>query len=425
MQFRKQIDLYWNVVLPNRKEKLWEVFDHLSNSLCKVADLAEFIRMAHPSTHYSSAAENACISIGGLVEKLNTNKALYDSLKEVTIHGDKFPTTEVDDHVAKLFSFDFEQSGIHLSDDKRVQVADLNEKILTLGQQFLSGTLEPRAIPKDKLPEGIRHHFAIDGNNVVVGGMFSDSSVEMTREAAYKIFLHPEQRQEWRLSQLLQARHQMASLCGFPSFAHRAMSGSLAETPELVGQFLTRLSEDLKMEAQNEFDEMNQLKSQIHKGARGLAPWDVAYLIARARHRSLPAELSDGLSAYFSLGAVMDGLSNLFTDLFNISLRVEEPQPGELWTDDVYKVAVVHDSSEVLGHIYCDFFEHHRKAHQDCHFTIRGGKRLEDGEYQNPVVVLHLNLPNPTWSTPCLLSLSMMENLFHEMGHAMHSMLAR
>ncbi|KAM6946413.1 mitochondrial intermediate peptidase-like [Aplochiton taeniatus] len=122
----------------------------------------------------------------------------------------------------------------------------------------------------------------------------------------------------------------------------------------------------------------------------------------------------------------MEGLSGLFTQLYGISLMNEHPSAGEVWTEDVRKLAVVHETEGLLGYIYCDFFHRKDKPQQDCHFTIRGGRQCQEtGGYQLPMVVLMLSLPHPTKSAPTLLTPSMMENLFHEMGHAMHSMLGR
>lgn len=409
---------------PERSRKMVEVFDHLSDTLCRVADLAEFIRMAHPHARYSHAAEDASIAIGGLVEQLNTHRQLYDNLREVVRNGDIFPTTDVDRHVAKLFLFDFEQSGIHLDETKRCRVVALNEAILTLGQHFMNGSLQSRAIPKKKLPESIRQHFAIDGDNIVVTGLYADAHMEITREAAYKIFLHPDQHQEYLLTELLTRRHEMATICGFKSYAHRAVNSSLAESPDLVLNFLKLVSKEVRPLAKEDFREMEKMKKEQYRYARDLAPWDVPYFTGQARQSKFSMSGSD-LAPYFSLGAVMDGLSSLLRNLYNVSLKVQEPLPGELWTSDVYKLAVMHETEGLLGYIYCDFYERIGKAHQDCHFTIRGGKLLPDGTYQDPIVVLHLNLPAPTWSTPSLLTPGMVENLFHEMGHALHSMLAR
>ncbi|PNF26134.1 Mitochondrial intermediate peptidase [Cryptotermes secundus] len=411
---------------PDRTRKMVEIFDELSDTLCKVADLAEFVRIAHPQAAHSQAAEDACVSISGIVERLNTHQELYCALRAIVDGGDKFPMSSLDQHVAQLFLFDFEQSGIHLPETERKRVVALNDSILQVGQRFIAGAVSPRAIPRDSLPQNLRQFFSVDGDQVLVTGLYADSPNAMVREAAYRIYLHPDKHQEYLLSEMLSSRHELAQLCGFPTFSHRALKASTAETPDTVNQFLDIMTQRLHKRAAVDFDVMKKLKAATNTGSteEDLAPWDTPYYTHKVKRDWLQVGSTE-FSPYFSLGTCMEGLNILTNSLYNISLISDELAPGEVWAPDVYKLAVFHEREGLLGHIYCDFYERPGKPNQDCHFTIRGGKELPDGSYQNPVVVLMLNLPTPCWSNPSLLTPSMVDNLFHEMGHAMHSMLAR
>lgn len=65
----KTDELINEAISPDRSRKMVEVYDELSDSLCKVADMAEFVRLAHPKAAFSYAAEDACIAVNGMVEK--------------------------------------------------------------------------------------------------------------------------------------------------------------------------------------------------------------------------------------------------------------------------------------------------------------------------------------------------------------------
>lgn len=62
-------ELVNEIISPSRNRKIVEVFDELSDTLCKVADMAEFVRIAHPLSKFSQAAEDACFNICKIVEK--------------------------------------------------------------------------------------------------------------------------------------------------------------------------------------------------------------------------------------------------------------------------------------------------------------------------------------------------------------------
>ncbi|XP_026319836.1 mitochondrial intermediate peptidase [Hyposmocoma kahamanoa] len=403
----------------NPSRPMVEIFDELSDTLCKVADLAEFVRLAHPQPHFAAAAEDACISVSGVVEKLNTHKGLYEALRNSVKTG-----TSGDRHLAELFLFDFEQSGIQLADGPRKRVVALNDLILQTGQRFMAGAAKPRKVPRGVVPQNIRQFFTSEGDSIIVSGVYAECAEAAAREAAYKLYLAPDKHQDQLLTTILDARHEMASICGFQCYADRAIKASTMETAANVRKFIDILSDNLYDRAKMDFEAMLQMKRRETPYQDSLQCWDTPFFTHKAKTQLLNVANSD-FSPYFSLGGCMEGLNMLCQELYGISLVSEEMLPGESWSPDVYKLAVVHESEGLLGHIYCDLYERPGKPHQDCHFTIQGGKLLPDGTYQNPIVVVMLSLSGGHRSGPALLSAGAVDNLFHEVGHALHSMVGR
>uniref|UniRef100_A0A8C5G0Q9 Mitochondrial intermediate peptidase n=1 Tax=Gouania willdenowi TaxID=441366 RepID=A0A8C5G0Q9_GOUWI len=372
-----------------------ESFDQLSDGLCKVADLADFVKVAHPDPAFREAAERTCIEIGTVV-----NTQLITCFGIRNLFSDHCTDLKCLDcvcccrRVAELFMFDFEISGIHLDETLRKEAVKLHVKLLDLNNEFLAGSHMPNRIAKSAIPEHLQLHFAKEGSFIQVGGLHADSPDDLVREIAYRIYLYPNGDLMNCLEELLKCRYKLAKLVGYESYGHRALKGTMAKTP-------------------------------VFGSTQELMPWDHPYLsgVLRAERFNIEPSL---YSPYLSLGACMEGLNILFSQLYGVSLMSEHPSLGEVWSEDVRKLAVVHETEGLLGYIYCDFFHRADKPHQDCHFTIRGGRLCQDtNQYQLPVVVLMLSLPHPSKSAPTLLTPGMMENLFHEMGHAMHSMLGR
>ena len=78
-----------------------------------------------------------------------------------------------------------------------------------------------------------------------------------------------------------------------------------------------------------------------------------------------------------------------------------------------------------MGMFYLDMFPRDGKFNHFAQFSLIAGKEFEEGLYKRPCVALICNFQSPTDDKPSLLSHNEVETLFHEFGHALHSILTR
>jgi intermediate peptidase len=135
------------------RRKLVEILDEISDEICRVADLAEFIRNVDVDSELKQAAEQAYGTLHHLVEKMNTNIKLYDHAKHAYELGEG---DETDRRVLKLYLIDFERCGIRLTEQNRLNYLEFNDDILHLENQFRHNAHREYKIPIKQLPEKVR-----------------------------------------------------------------------------------------------------------------------------------------------------------------------------------------------------------------------------------------------------------------------------
>src|SRR5436189_1346009 len=70
-------------------------------------------------------------------------------------------------------------------------------------------------------------------------------------------------------------------------------------------------------------------------------------------------------------------------------------------------------------------FPQEGKFNHFAQFVIISGKLLPNGKYQRPTVALLCNFPPGSGDAPSLMTHQEVETLFHEFGHALHSIVTR
>ncbi|KAJ8105527.1 hypothetical protein ONZ43_g7395 [Nemania bipapillata] len=454
--------------------------DRLSDLLCRVLDVSDFVRITHPDVKIQEAASVAWSKVYMYMNQLNTSTALSDQLGKALANPEVLASwNEEEQTVARLLQQDFKKSAIHLPKEYRDAFVDVSQSISELGSEFVD-SMEPER-PYLELPssrfQGLDPQMArkMVRRGVLYLPTMSPAATlalrsvhdEETRRAIYYSTRTASKRSVDTLEHMLRLRAQLATLSGFDSYGRMALQDKMmAKTPESVHQFLQALSKHNSSFVEAEIDDLVKEKRQRLglSGDTKLQPWDKDYFMESIRNSMRSKrKAGDFLAAYFSLGTVMQGLSRLFNRLYGIRLVPRDTLPGETWHPDVRRLDVISDTDGHVAVLYCDLFYRDDKSPNPAHFTVRCSREILADEIQEmweqngqgglPTFETPLEAANdgmhvsqqtgsvkqlPTIALVCdfhqdkeernrpaLLDYYQMETLFHEMGHAIHSVLAR
>jgi thimet oligopeptidase len=226
------------------------------------------------------------------------------------------------------------------------------------------------------------------------------------------------------LRQMLRLRGQIARQLGYASWADYQTELRMAGQARVARDFLLQLKTGLQPKFDAELAEFQRLKARDTGDPRAVVEhWDWRYYsnqLLRERH----AIDTEQLRVFFAYEPVRRGLFDVYSRVFG--LRIEQVPAPYLWSDDV-TLHVVSDAQTgtPLGALYLDMFPREGKFNHFAQFNLVPGKQLARGRYQRPTTALVCNFPRPGAETPSLLSYNDVQTLFHEFGHALHSLLTQ
>ena len=451
--------------------------DRLSDLLCRVLDLSDFVRMTHPDVAFQNAAAEAWAMVYQYMNQLNTMTGLCEQLDRAIKNPEVTAAWSKEEKiVADLLKLDFMKSAVNLPKESRDKFVDLSSRISELGSRFVQ-YMEPErkhvTLPAHKFyglyPSlaatlKVRSQITIPTTGSEAAAALQSVYDEDTRKEIYLAQRKASKHTIRLLESMLKLRAELASLAGFQSHGHMALKDRMmAKTPASVMEFLLALRNHNAPMIQKELQELTQRKmDRLYRDDVHLEAWDRDFYMEKARSdmRS-KVRHEDQLSSFFSVGTVMQGLSRLFDRLYGIRFVPRETQPGEVWHPDVKRLDVVSDQGEQLAVLYCDLFYRPQKSPNPAHFTVRCSREIlpsevaevnadqdpgfpifdspeqaandgmetstSDGSLkQLPTIALVCDFPKTDNARePALLSFYSVETLFHEMGHAIHSILAR
>lgn len=366
-------------------------------------------------------------------------KAVYDKRAELSLNAEE--TTLLDDCYKS-----FVRGGALLDDESKARLREINEKLSVIGPAFnanvkKSADMFTLVIDEEKDLAGLpdtaiaaaretaeekdmagKWVFTLDYPSFVPFITYADN--RGLREQVWRAFSSKAWQDKYdnsdNILKIISLRDERAKLLGYQNHADFVLERRMAEKPETVAAFLSKLLGAYKQAAQADLKALQDFSREAG-GPDELKPWDIGYYSEKLKQKLFDFS-SEDLRPYFPLENVLKGVFDHFHKLFG--LRFTPSQAYPVWHPDVTAYDVHNESTgKLTGVFYADFYPRKGKKAGAWKTSYRD-QGLHGGEVKCPIIAIVCNFTKPTKDTPSLLTFDEVSTLFHEMGHATHALLS-
>lgn len=218
------------------------------------------------------------------------------------------------------------------------------------------------------------------------------------------------------ITEILALRAERAPLLGFEDFASFKLAEEMAKTPDAVRDLLQAVWEPAKRRVEDDVEALTKLMREdgINDALRASDWGYYAEKRKQAEHDLNEAELKP----YLQLDNMIDAAFGCATRLFNLSFReIDVP----LYHDDARAWEVTRDGAHI-GIFIGDYFA--RASKRSGAWCSRFRQQSAIDKPISPIVVNVCNFAKAKDGAPTLLSFEEARTLFHEFGHALHTLLS-
>jgi len=222
------------------------------------------------------------------------------------------------------------------------------------------------------------------------------------------------------IAEIVALRAERATILGFETHAHLRMDDTMARDPDRAQELMMRVWPAAVARVHEEVADMQAIADR-QRARITIEPWDYLFYAEQVRRDRYNLDQNE-VREYFELNNMVNGAFYMANQLYGLSFR-EITGTVPVFQEDVRVFEVSDRDGSYQGLFYLDNFARTGKR-SGAWASGYQGHQTYTGATITPITSNNNNFTKGAAGEPVLISLDDARTLFHEFGHALHSLLS-